>query len=139
MTVTSSRYGARYAVPVAAVFALSTCAIEPRRPDVRPTTSSAALSGAQISASLGTTALEAIQRLHPLALNIGGARSRQPIVYLDEVRLGGVGELQGIQAASLYEIRFLNSVEAAARFGPSHSSGGAIVLTSKNWRGTARQ
>jgi hypothetical protein len=134
MPITSARTGFHLAAPVATLVVLTSCAFETNTKSAPAPVSSAVLSETQISAVLPSTAYDAIEHLRPLALNVGGAKSREPTVYLDGMELGGVAELQRISAAGIGEIRFLNSLEASARFGPTHRSGGAIVLTSKIWR-----
>ena len=131
MPVTSARTGFLFAAPALAIVVLSSCVLEPSRRGAPAPVSSSVLSERQISAALASTAYDAIQHLRPIALRIGGAKSLEPSVYLDGMKLGGVAELQRIPAAGLAEIRFLNPVEASAIYGPSQRGGGAIVLTSK--------
>jgi len=133
MPRSSARTGFQLAAPVAAVVLLSSCASQaPRRSALLPlTATSSIVSQSQITATRGVTAYDAIHRLRPTALNLGGIQTRDPTVYLDGMRLGGVSELFWISAASLAQIRFLSPVEAEAFFGPVQRGGGAIVLTSR--------
>ena len=138
MPITSARTGFHFAAPVAVLVVLSSCALESHDRGA-PGPVSSSLSESQLSGTLASTAYDAIQQLHPIALNLGGAMSREPTVYLDGMSLGGVAELRRIAAAGLTEIRFLNSVEASARFGSAQRGGGAILLTSKVWRAATTQ
>src|SRR3954452_11310917 len=104
MTVAYAWCGVSRLASVATVLALSSCAPERRGASGVPINSSNVLSQNQISYVRGVTAFDAVQRLHPIALNLGGAKSRNPTVYLDGMRLGGIGELQHIPAAGIYEI-----------------------------------
>ena len=131
MPCTSARTGLQVAAPVAVLVVLSSCAFEPPRRSALVSGSSVVLSEAQISAASAPTAYDAIWRLRPSALNLGGIKSREPTVYLDGMRLGGVSELQRISAADIAEIRFLSPVEASAFLGPTQRGGGAIILKSR--------
>jgi hypothetical protein len=133
MSVTSARTGFHLAAPVAALVVLSSSALEsPRRGALVPV-SSAVLSETQICGARASTAYDAIQQLHPIALNLG-VKSCEPTVYLDGIKLGRVLELQRVSAAGLAEIRFLNPVEASMSFGPSQRGGGAIILKTRTGR-----
>lgn len=133
MPRSSARTGFQLAAPVAAVVLLSSCASHvARRSALSPlTATSSVVSQSQITATRGVTAYDAIHRLRPTALNLGGLQTRDPTVYLDGMKLGGAAELFWISAASLAQIRFLSPVEAEAFYGPVQRGGGAIVLTSR--------
>lgn len=140
MRITSARTGFHFAAPVVVlVVVLCSCALGRPSPSAFPAASATVLSEQQIAATLASTVYEAIQRLHPVALKSGAARSLQPLVYLDRMRLGGVGELTKIPAVDIAQIRFLSSLEASAMFGPTPRSAGAILLTSKIWSRSADQ
>jgi hypothetical protein len=134
MRFTSVRTGL-YAAPVAAVLVLSSCVTSDPYHASYARSSPSVLTETRISGTKATNVYDAIQRLHPVALNAGGAESLDPMVYLDGMRLGGVSELQRIPAAGIAEIRFLNAVEATALFGPSQRSAGAIILKTRTGRG----
>ena len=139
MPRTSARTGIHFAAPVAALVVLCSCALESSSISAVPPPTSTILSEQQISATVATTAFDAIARLRPIALNGGGPRAKDPIVYMNGARLGGVDELTRISASELAEIRFLNPIEAAAMFGSTPRSAGAILLTSKIWSRSASQ
>jgi hypothetical protein len=85
----------------------------------------------EIVGSRASTVYEAIELSHPLFLisktDLSPLAERQ--VYLNGVLLGGIGELRGIPASSVREIRFLRAVDVAtAGIG---GSSGAILIISK--------
>ena len=88
----------------------------------------------EIADSHATTAYEAIQLSRPVFLmsKIDVAPLAEREVYLDRMRLGGIGELRGIPASSVREIRFVRSLDTAAS--GIGRSGGAILVISKAGR-----
>ncbi len=80
------------------------------------------------------TAYDIVHRLHPQWLTArgqkvfsAGAAPPQVIVYLGNVRLGGIEELQRFTGAQLGSIQHLDAGRATFQFGSGHLSG-AIVL-----------
>ena len=132
----SARTGLQFAAPVAAVVLLSSCAPEGSRLSLTPHRSFTQFSESQIDAVIPITAYDAVLRLRPTALNPAGGRSFEPTVYLDGLRLGGPDELHRIAAIDIVGIECLTPIEAAAKFGPSGRSGGAILLTTRIGRRT---
>lgn len=49
------------------------------------------------------------------------------VVYLDRVRLGGIGELRQISAAEVTLVEYLTPSEATLRFGGGHTHGAIVV------------
>jgi hypothetical protein len=78
-------------------------------------------------------ALELIQRLRPFwirnrgqsSVNLGTA---DPVVYVNNTRMGPPSVLQQYSTTSIREIRQLRGTEASMRFGMGHENG-AILLT----------
>jgi hypothetical protein len=76
-----------------------------------------------------------LQRLRPQFLRSRGAVSMRnssdsyPIVYLNNVRHGGVMSLRDIVADDIQEIRFISAADATTRWGTGHGSGVILVLT----------
>ena len=101
------------------------------------------VTAAELAAVAGGTAYEAIQRLRPEYLRSRGVLSLDtptpalPVVYLDDVRAGGLEALHTIRVADVYEIRFYNASDATTRFGTGHP-GGAIVVTTHQGRTRVR-
>jgi hypothetical protein len=130
MPVTSARTGFSLAAPVAAVVAFSSCAIPPTQSGPAPRSSSV-LSETQIANTYAATAYEVVARLRPTALRVTGGKIFEPTVYLDGLRMGGLGELRRIPAIGLTQIRFLSASEAFGLYGADQRNGGAIVLITK--------
>jgi hypothetical protein len=88
----------------------------------------------EIGSSRGTTAYEVLERVRPLyltsQLDLSPDAERQ--VYLNGVRLGGLGELKMIPAREVKEIRFVRAIDGGA-YGVGRS-GGAILVTSRPGR-----
>jgi hypothetical protein len=78
-------------------------------------------------------AFEAVQALHPNWLSSRGTDSfrapSQVVVYLDDVRLGGVDQLSSIAPSTVRTIRHFNGVDAAARWGLDHGAGVIQVIS----------
>lgn len=58
-------------------------------------------------------------------------RSSQVQVYLDMQRLSGVEELRALAPTNVLSIRFLDPVQASARWGMDHGAGAIFILTKK--------
>lgn len=52
-------------------------------------------------------------------------------VYLDQQRLTGVEELRTMQPTNIASIRFMDPVQASARYGMDHGAGAILVTTAK--------
>ena len=82
---------------------------------------------------------QAIQRLRPNWLHSRGQVSitnrsaGDPVVYLEETRLGGLSTLGQLSVTEIREVRRLSAGEATNRFGTGHA-GGAIVVTRRTGR-----
>lgn len=91
-------------------------------------TSRDVLSARELQDASGSNALEVVRQLRPIFL-----RSRGPLhapwVFVDNIPLGDVGELQRIPATSIREIRYLNARVATRDFGTGYSGGVIHVLT----------
>jgi hypothetical protein len=74
-----------------------------------------------------------VQRLRPGWLRQRGSSSiNRPtprVVYLDNMRVGGLDSLRQISANSIERIRFLDSPDATQRFGTGHVNGAILVFT----------
>jgi hypothetical protein len=88
----------------------------------------------EITGSQALTAYDAIQRSHPrfLTTKVDLAASADREVYLNGIHLGGIGELRGIPASSVHEIRFVRAIDGAAS--GIGRTGGAILVISKAGR-----
>ncbi len=126
----SARTGLQFAAPVVAVVLLSSCAPQANT-RLNPQRSFTHFSESEILAVRPITAYDAVLRLRPTALNPAGGHSFLPSVYLDGLRMGGPEELTHISAIDIVGIEFLTPIEAAAKYGPTGRSGGAILLTTR--------
>ncbi len=117
--------------------ALLTACVNSGQPSLGPRPLSSAadvITEAEIAGSHASTAYEAIRLSHPLFLisKIDVAPLAEREVYLNGMRLGGIGELHGIPASSVREIRFVRALDAAAS--GIGRPGGAILVISKAGR-----
>jgi hypothetical protein len=81
-----------------------------------------------------------VQRLRPEWLRIRGASSigsgisgnpdgDQVQVYVGQVRLGGPGVLEQLQASAATSLKYYTPAQAQQRFGPGHPNGAIQVLS----------
>jgi outer membrane cobalamin receptor len=95
------------------------------------------ISRAEIAKTQAQTAYDAVQKLRPAFLRSRGATSlllpaeQEPVVYLDDRRMGGVSFLRDIPVADVFEIRYLSAAQAQLRWGSGHASGVIQVISVK--------
>ena len=78
------------------------------------------------------TAYEAVESLKAPWLLVrpdGLSQQREVIVYLDDIRLGGIQSLKQIQSPQIILIRYFDSQTAIMRWGVDHSQGVIMVVT----------
>lgn len=81
------------------------------------------------------TAYDAVARIHPNFLtrrgqtSLLGTSNPDPNVYLDDVFIGPVTELKGIQASVVSSIRVYRAGQSATRFGAGNMGGVIEVYT----------
>jgi hypothetical protein len=81
------------------------------------------------------TAYDAVVRLRANFLtrrgetSVLGTSNPEPNVYLDDVFIGAVAQLKGIQASDVASIRLYRSWEAATKFGGGNMGGVIEVYT----------
>ena len=114
------------------------------QPEGRPTRDRNVLTAAELERVAVETAYDAIQRLRPDFLRPRGRLSLEnpaaslPVVYLDDIRLGGPDALRTIRVADVHEIRYLSASDATTRYGTGHPGGVIAVITRKgNTSGSA--
>lgn len=116
--------------------ALLTACVNSGQPSLepRPLSSVDVITEAEISGSHASTAYEAIELSRPrfLMSKIDVAPLAEREVYLNGTRLGGIGELRGIPASYVREIRFVRALDTVAS--GIGRSGGAILVISKAGR-----
>lgn len=86
------------------------------------------LTAEEIAATNSLTAYEAVERLRP---NFLRSRFYKPVVYVDNMRYGGLSSLYYILATDVEEIRFISAVDATTRWGTGHGGGVVLVTTKK--------
>ena len=88
----------------------------------------------QIRGNSYATVYDAVVALRPNWLRTRGADSfnspTQIQVYVDNVRVGGIANLQQISSVSAYYVQWFDGIEASARWGLGHGSGVIFVSTS---------
>ena len=65
----------------------------------------------------------------PRADGTQGGESINVIAYVDEIRLGEVGNLRTVPATQVREIRYISATDATQRWGTGHGSGVIQVIT----------
>ena len=92
------------------------------------------ISAEEIAQTTAKNAYEAIQLLRPNLLKYRGTRGRslaiEPVVYVDNLRYGGMEALYDISSMTIEKIQYLKATDATTRFGTNHM-GGAFVVTTK--------
>lgn len=83
------------------------------------------------------TALDVIRRLRPAWLRARGQKSltdpnaRFPVVYIDEIRHGGLNTLHRIPASEILSMEFFGTADATTRWGTGHLSGVINIVTGR--------
>lgn len=79
------------------------------------------------------TVFDAIEALHPPWLTARGpdsfASPSEVLVYLDNVKLGGVSNLRNVDLHGIRYIRHFDGVAATARWGVGHAAGVILIST----------
>lgn len=128
LACSSSQTSSTTSAGVAGAASTTVAPTERRNPDI--------ITAAEITQLQGAAnALEIVQRLRPNFLRVQertsvGNTSSQPQVRLDGTLLGEVGELRGITATSVIEIRYYSIVQAESRFGGNRGRP-VIAVTSR--------
>jgi hypothetical protein len=88
----------------------------------------------EIRESSGRTAHEIVQQLRPQFLRVRGSRSisgsqvSEPVVYVDNIRMGGLSALREVRASAIEEIRYIGAADATTRWGTGHMGGAILVI-----------
>lgn len=83
------------------------------------------------------TAMAVIRRLRPRWLSVRGQDSltdpsaSYPIVYIDEIRHGGLPTLNHIPTSQVLRLEFYSMADATIRWGTGHPSGAINVVTGR--------
>jgi glutaredoxin len=95
----------------------------------RSRSSSTLITAEDLETVQNLNAYDAINRLRPQWFQ-SRSPNESPVVHLNGARIGGVRQLNTIQANTLSEIRYRNGRDASTRYGTGYG-GGVIELTSK--------
>lgn len=83
------------------------------------------------------TAMALIRRLRPSWLSARGQTSltdgaaSYPVVYIDEIRRGGLPSLNQIPTSEILRLEFFNTADATTRWGTGHASGAINIVTGR--------
>ncbi len=83
------------------------------------------------------TAMALIRRLRPAWLLSRGQDSfndpaaSYPVVYIDEIRHGGLDTLHHIPASEILRMQFYGTADATTRWGTGHPSGAINIITGR--------
>jgi hypothetical protein len=96
---------------------------------------SEAITRVEITKSQAFNAYDTIRILRPNMLRergratIRGNDIREPLVYLDNQRMGGISFLRDIPVTEIFEIRYYTAAQAQIEWGNGHPQGVIQVLT----------
>lgn len=83
------------------------------------------------------TAMGLIRRLRPAWLRARGQKNLEagggdyPVVYIDEIRRGGLSSLNEIPSSEISSMQFINTADATTRWGTGHPSGVINIVTGR--------
>jgi hypothetical protein len=102
-----------------------------------PASASDAITRVEISRSQAINAYDAVRLIRPNMLRergkatIRGNDVREPLVYLDNQRLGGISYLRDIPVTEIFEIRYHTAAQAQIKWGSGHAQGVIQVVTAR--------
>lgn len=129
--------GSRYFVAPVFVASLLSAACSHKIGMAPPSSVDTAITRVEITRSQAINAYDAIRILRPSMLKERGAVTlrgrdvREPIVYLDNQRMGGIGALRDIPVTEIFEIRYHNAGQAQIKWGNGHPQGVIQVVTAR--------
>jgi hypothetical protein len=121
-----------------AVALLAACATTTPRPggSLRPRGASDPITRVEAAGTNATTAADLVRTLRANWLASRGPTTfsqpdggSMPVVFVDGMRVGPLGELRFISVGEVEEIRFLGASEATFRYGSGYASGIIHVMT----------
>jgi len=134
ITVVIMSYARRVLLVCSVVLLATSCAVASQSGDGN-SRSQTRLSHADLENTSELTLYDAIQRLRPRWLRPRGTNSaRGPariVVYLNNVRVGGVSYLHDLAVESVQEVSFINASDATTRWGIG-VAGGVILVISRS-------
>ena len=131
----SRRMGMRVVPLAVSWFLFAQCT--PRTGVAPASSASEAITRVEITKSQAFNAYDAIRILRPNMLRergrvtIRGNDIREPLVYLDNQRMGGISFLRDIPVTEIFEIRYHTAPQAQIKWGNGHPQGVIQVLTAR--------
>lgn len=116
---------------------LMSVACTPRTGIAPSSSASDAITRVEITKSQALNAYDAIRILRPNMLRergkvtIRGNDIREPLVYVDNQRMGGINFLRDISVTEIFEIRYHTAAQAQIRWGNGHPQGVIQVVTAR--------
>jgi len=91
----------------------------------------------EVAATAASSAEDLLRRrrphlLLPRAMHGEPSREGTPLVYIDDVRQGGIGVLGLVPAGTILDVRYLPWMEADARFPGRHPAGVILIRTRRS-------
>jgi hypothetical protein len=118
---------------VLAVVVLAGACSSGRKPAAAPRFDRDVITGEELIKAHFITVFDAIEALHPPWLTPRGPDSfvspSEVLVYLDNVKLGGVSNLRNVDIHVIRYIRHFDGVAATARWGVGHGAGVILIST----------
>jgi hypothetical protein len=118
---------------VSALLVLCAACSSRRANDGRPSTDRNLITREQLRTQRFNTPYDAVEALRSNWLKTKGTDSfrtpSQVLVYLDDIRLGGVETLREIGIDTIVSIRYIDGLAATARWGLDHGQGVIFVST----------
>ena len=130
------------AIGVVGVMLLQGCASAGRNASDAPRENPDIITRAEISRTHSLTAHDAVRLLRPTFLRTRGQTSimrqttDEPVVYLDDRRMGGLAALRDIPVQLIFQFRYLSSSEAQLKWGSGHPGGVVQVVTATSRPGS---
>ncbi|MGH7711692.1 MAG: TonB-dependent receptor plug domain-containing protein, partial [Gemmatimonadaceae bacterium] len=97
-----------------------------------------AITRVEITRSQALNAYDAVRILRPNMLRergkvtIRGNDVREPLVYMDNQRMGGISFLRDIPVTEIFEIRYHTAAQAQIKWGSGHMQGVIQVVTARS-------
>jgi hypothetical protein len=122
-------------VALATLGGITACASAPVRvAGERHASSALFIAPYEVESTVASSAEDLLRRrrphlLLPRAMHGSPARETTPLVYIDDVRQGGIEVLRLVPAGTIVDVRYLSWMEADARFTGRHPAGVILIRT----------
>jgi hypothetical protein len=119
----------RFALPWAAIMIAGLACAGGAKPGSAPRLDRTALTPEEFGGRPFYSVYEAIESLRPHWLIRRTPNEDEVQVYVDENHVGGVEMLRTIRLPSVAVIRYMDGIQAPARYGRGHTQGAILVTT----------